>query len=429
MPYDEDPKPTPEEGSDGKEEESFSFLQETIKPKPVTRKKILTQLVRVGIYGLIFGVFACLSFFALKPWAQNKFQGSSKTVTIPEDEATDNSQEEQEPEVEQAAPELNADSYQDIMQSMYDIAQEAAKSVVSVENAKEGADWTSGADGAQTGTAGLIVADNGQELLIVSNNSICEGTDSWRVLFADDSKYAAALKKQDKNCGLAVFSIRRTDITESTWNAIKVAVLGNSNVSGKGDMTIALGNVFGYEDGAGYGIISSGGYEDAFPDIHYKVLTTDITASDNGTGILFNMSGEAIGLISPSINKVSGSSTANALAISSLKATLELMVNGQSVPYVGIYGATITDTVAEQQNMPTGVYVTQIKADSPAMAAGIQSGDILQEVDGTKISTRMAYEKEVQNSKTGDNIKIKGKRRGANGYVDIDFTVTVGSQE
>lgn len=86
MPYDEDPKQKPEHGLEEQKEEQFSFLQETIKPKPVTRRKILTQLARVGIYGLIFGAFACLGFFALKPWAQTKFQGSPKTVTIPDDE-------------------------------------------------------------------------------------------------------------------------------------------------------------------------------------------------------------------------------------------------------------------------------------------------------------------------------------------------------
>ena len=75
MPYDEDPKQKPEHGLEEQKEEQFSFLQETIKPKPVTRRKILTQLARVGIYGLIFGAFACLGFFALKPWAQTKLQG------------------------------------------------------------------------------------------------------------------------------------------------------------------------------------------------------------------------------------------------------------------------------------------------------------------------------------------------------------------
>ena len=65
MPYDEDPKQSPKEGSEEKEEESFSFLQETIKPKPLSREKILSQFARIAVCGILFGVFACLSFFAL----------------------------------------------------------------------------------------------------------------------------------------------------------------------------------------------------------------------------------------------------------------------------------------------------------------------------------------------------------------------------
>ena len=79
--------------------------------------------------------------------------------------------------------------------------------------------------------------------------------------------------------------------------------------------------------------------------------------------------------------------------------------------------------------MPTGIYVTQVSTDSPAMAAGIQNGDVLQELAGEKLSNLLSYEKAVLECKVGQPVKLKGKRRGAGGYVDIDFTVTVGSLE
>ena len=37
------------------EEESYSFLQETIKPKKISRKMLIQQFVRIALYGLIFG--------------------------------------------------------------------------------------------------------------------------------------------------------------------------------------------------------------------------------------------------------------------------------------------------------------------------------------------------------------------------------------
>lgn len=429
MPYDEKPKPQPDTGSGEEKEEKFSFIQETIKPKPVTGKKILTQLTRVGIYGLIFGAFACLGFFALKPWVQNRFQNIPKTVTIQQDEDEGTAQTEAPDTTEAAAPVLNADSYKEIMRSMYDITKDAGKCVVMVQPSAKEKSFSSEGSGTENSVTGVIVADNGKELLILCDNSVCEDAENWTVTFADGSQYSAALKKQDRNSGFAALSVQRINLTVSTWNSVVVATLGNSSVTTKGDVVIALGNMFGYAQGIDYGIVSSNIYEESLADSQCGVLTTDIPAESGGTGILFNLKGEVIGMITPGIWGNSESNTTKALAISDLKSTIELLVNGASVPYVGVYGTTINDATAEQQNMPVGIYVIEVKPDSPAMAAGIQSGDILQEVSGAKVSNTLSYEKAVINSRVGETIKMKGKRRGANGYVDIDFNVTIGSLE
>lgn len=429
MPYDEDPKQKPEHGLEEQKEEQFSFLQETIKPKPVTRRKILTQLARVGIYGLIFGAFACLGFFALKPWAQTKFQGSPKTVTIPDDEEPETQPaEDAQAEVVQP-PDLDAESYKEIMKSVYEISKEANKSVVFIQPVRADAALSSDGSGTENSAAGIIVADNGQELLMLCENTICAESEKWTVTFADNSEYGVSLKKQDKNSGLAVFAVPRVKLTSTTWENIEVAVLGNSNLTTKGDLVMSLGNTFGYADGIGYGIVSSNEYQETLADGQRRVLATDIAAASNGTGILFNLSGEVIGMIKPGIWNEMESNTAKAIAISDLKATIELLVNGESVPYIGIYGTTINDAIAKEQEMPTGIYVTQVNPDSPAMAAGIQNGDVLQELAGEKLSNILSYEKAVLECKVGQPVKIKGKRRGAGGYVDIDFTVTVGSLE
>jgi serine protease Do len=429
MPNDENPQVESETAPQEPKEETFSFLQETIKPKPVTRTKILTQLTRVGIYGLIFGAFTCLGFFALKPWAESKFQESPKTVTIPEDEEDDTTQTEDPVTAQEVTPVLNEDSYKEIMRSMYNVAKEADKSVATIQSTSPDAVLSENGSGTEGSVTGLIAADNGQELLILCDNSVCANAESWTATFADGSQYEVGLKKQDKNSGFAVFSIQRGQITTTTWNSVQVASLGNSNVTIKGDVVIALGNTFGYADGLGYGIVSSNAYEQTMADGQRSVLATDIPAEQGGTGILFNLKGEAVGMIDSDIWGKTEGNTAKALAISDLKSTIELLVNGESVPYVGVYGTTINDTIAKEQEMPAGVYVTEISPDSPAMGAGIQSGDILQEVSGAKVSNTLSYEKAVLSCKVGENIKIKGKRRGANGYVDIDFTVTIGSQE
>ena len=315
------------------------------------------------------------------------------------------------------------------MKSVYETAKDANKGVVSIQPVQADAALSSDGSGTQNSAAGIIVADNGQELLMLCENKICAEAEKWTVTFADDSQYGASLKKQDKNSGLAVFAVPRVKLTSTTWENIEVAALGNSNLTTKGDLVMALGNTFGYADGIGYGIVSSNEYQETLADGQRRVLATDIAAASNGTGILFNLSGEVIGMIKPGIWNETENNTAKAIAISDLKATIELLVNGDSVPYIGIYGTTINDAIAKEQEMPTGIYVTQVSTDSPAMAAGIQNGDVLQELAGEKLSNLLSYEKAVLECKVGQPVKLKGKRRGAGGYVDIDFTVTVGSLE
>lgn len=426
MPYDKDPKLEPEDGSEEKKEESFSFLQETIKPTPISREKIFMQFVRIGIYGLIFGMFACCSFFALKPWAESTFRQDAEKVTIPEDEELDQ-EDVAEEDVPVEVPVLTADNYEEMMRSLYDIAKEADKSVASIRASRD-AEWMEDEISVESVT-GLIAADNGREVLILSDNAVCEEASDWIVTFADGSEYPISLVKQDKNRGLAVFGVERSSISNSTWSSIKVAALGNSNIASRGDVVIALGNMFGYEGGLGYGIISSKAHEEIFMDGRCDVIATDITAASGGSGVLVNQRGEILGLIKSGIWKKSESNTVNALAISDLKFLMELMLNGEGVPYIGIYGTGVTEEISEQQEIPEGIYVTQVQTDSPAMAAGIQNGDVLQEVAGMTVSGTNSYEKAVLSCNVGDEIKIKGQRRGAGGYVDVNFTVTVGSCE
>ena len=210
--------------------------------------------------------------------------------------------------------------------------------------------------------------------------------------------------------------------------AVEVAVLGNSNLVQQGDPVIALGNTFSYADGIGYGIISSTDYKETFYDGECDILATDISAATDGSGVLFNMQGEVVGLVMPSIWEDKESNTANAYSISDLKSVIELMANGEKVPYIGVYATTVTSRLKEEQGMPEGIYVIDVDPDSPAMAAGIQSGDIICEINGEEVSSLVTYQRAALETRTDQEIEIRGMRLGADGYVDVNYTVTVGQK-
>ena len=70
-----------------------------------------------------------------------------------------------------------------------------------------------------------------------------------------------------------------------------------------------------------------------------------------------------------------------------------------------------------------------VDADSPAMQAGIQSGDVIREINGEEVTNMAAYRNALLEINAGDSIRIRGRRLGAGGYVDVVFSVTVGSKE
>ena len=393
----------------------------------VARKVVMTQMPEliaclhsfVGLAAVLVGYNTFLELGAVAP----------ETVTIPEDEEP--SEEEQKAEEEktrETEQKLDSLSYEEMLASMYSLADEAKKSVATVSRVSGGTDWTDETTGIEDSAAGIVTADNGQELLIFAPDSVCSDAESWIVTFADGSRYGASLKMRDRNRCLAVFSVRRREISTSTWSSVKVAVLGNSNLTQQGDPVIALGNTFSYADGISYGIISSTDYKETFYDGECDILATDISAASGGSGVLFNMQGEVVGLIMASIWEDEGTNTANAYAISDLKSVIELMANGQNVPYIGVYATTVTSRLKEDQGMPAGIYVIDVDPDSPAMAAGIQSGDIICEINGETVTNLVTFEKAVLETRTDQQIQIKGKRLGADGYVDVDYTVTVGQK-
>lgn len=417
------------ENQEPQEQEEFSFLQEKIKEEPIDKKKLAGKIGRMAGFGLIFGLAASLGFYAIRPWAETKFHKDPQTVMIPKDEEAEQEQDVQQPTEEPITPILTLDNYKQLNQAYYEVASEADKSVVEVTGVHANEEWIKKKYDMENSVSGLIIADNGQELLILTKSSILNEVESLTVTFGDGSRYGASLKKKDGNLGLAVISILRDTITEGTWGHIKPAVLGNSNILRQGEGIIALGKPFGYSGGLGYGIVSSVRNEIVTADGKYGLISTDITGTETGTGVLVNLQGEVVGFVDQSISDKDSMNLTTALAISDIKKEIEALSNGISIPYIGIIGSEVTQAISEAQSIPAGVYVKETEADSPAMKAGIQSGDIITKVGDDKVASLSGYFGVLFSCKTGDTIKVTGQRRGANGYVEIEFTVTIGSKE
>ena len=79
----------PLEQKQNSEEEEYSFLQEIIKDEAGDQAKWKHDVLRRIQLGLIFGLVACFTFFACKPWVEKRFEENPTEVTIPQDEQQD----------------------------------------------------------------------------------------------------------------------------------------------------------------------------------------------------------------------------------------------------------------------------------------------------------------------------------------------------
>ena len=406
------------------EPEKYSFLQEKIKDEAFSRKKVLYKISWLVGKGLLFGVAASIGFFALKPWAESTFQKNPDTIEIPKDEDTKDMLEEDTQPVQQ---ELTIESYKELNTLITQTSIEAKKCVVEVVGMHADRNLLKEDSGVDYKKAGVIVADNGRELLILTHVDVLGDSSELQVKFVDNTKYAATLKRKSANIGMAIVGVDRRLIKDSTWSRIKVADLGNSNAMSQGKTVIALGNPFGYSDGMGVGTVSSVQKSIMLADGEYRMLVTDMPRSTQSSGILFNVDGAVVGIVDPELGTDTGVMVA--YGISSIKSEIELMSNAKEVPYIGIVGTLVTEETATAQNIPKGFCVTEVETNSPAMKAGIQNGDIITHIDKKKIESVVGYHSTMITKDIGGEIILTGQRRGGEEYVEIQFTVTIGIKE
>lgn len=420
----------PLEQKQNSEEEEYSFLQEIIKDEAGDQAKWKHDVLRRIQLGLIFGLVACFTFFACKPWVEKRFEEDPTEVTIPQDEQQEEDQTQQEEEqVQEQKTVLTTETYQEMLNNLKQVSGEVRKSVVEIQGAVTEEEFSKDQEDQEKSISGMIVADNGQELLILAGELPVKDAKIIRVTFSGDSQCDAILKSRDAGLGLCVYAVQRKNIADDVWAQIETATLGGSKVVSEGDTVIAVGKLYGCDTIAGYGVIESGeNYLDK-ADGQYQTIYTDVAGDISGSGVLVNIRGEVIGIINTSVRPDDQTNKISGYGISDIKDVIELLSNGKNVPYLGVSGVEVSSEM-QGQGIPQGVYVKEVDAGSPAMAAGIQSGDIITNIADTDIINLLGYHNTLMKQNVGDKILVRGKRQGTGGeYVDIDFGVTVGYKQ
>lgn len=422
------------------------FMREKIKQKPVNKKKLLRRTVITAVMAVVFGLVACVTFLILEPVISNRLypEEEPKEVAFPEETVTEEmkpedmlvtEEDEEVPEpvdletvVDEQIEELlsqvefGLEEYQGVYDQLRKLTQEAGRAVVTVAGVTSDVDWFNNTYENVASASGMIVANNEKSLLILVSAGNISGADSIEVTFCDQQQVEAQLVQKDDNTGLAILSVPLPSISKETMDAVSIAQLGSSSaINLLGTPVAALGSPMGTAGSISYGVVTSAGTVMDMPDAAYKKITTDIYGSRNATGVLINLQGYVIGIIDNMNTSNDMGNLLTAYGITELKRMIEQMSNDKERAYLGIHGADVPKEVLEdaQIDTPAGVYIREIEIDSPAMAAGIQSGDIVVSVGDTEITTYNELLSILYDSKPEDVLTFTLMRQGHEMNLDV----------
>ena len=291
---------------------------------------------------------------------------------------------------------------------------------------------------AQSSGSGIIVNENDEELLIVTNYHVVQDADSLKVQFINDTVADAQVKGADSNMDLAVIAVRLDSLDEKTKNAICLAKLGDSDSLKVGEPAIAIGNALGYGQSVTTGVISALDRQIEISEdgsTTGNLIQTDAAINPgNSGGALLNVKGEVIGINS---NKIGGSAIEGmgyAIPISSAEPIIETLmlretkdkVAKERKGYLGISGINVTTDVANMYGMPMGVYVTQVYEGTAAAQAGILNGDIITGFDGSGVGSMEDLQGYLEYYEIGESVEVTIMRAENGNYKERTLTVILG---
>jgi S1-C subfamily serine protease len=258
-----------------------------------------------------------------------------------------------------------------------------------------------GAFEASTGTdfnistgSGFVLDGDGR---IVTNAHVVSGVTAVQVTFADGTRVPARVVGKDEETDLAVLAVSPEGLD------LRPLELGDSGSLEAGDRVLAVGNPTGFGTTAGTGRVAgsgrqievSGGY------VIDNLLETDavIEPASSG-GPLLGGDGRVVG-ITARLESDTGFAVPSDVA---REVFAQLEENHKVLrPYLGIRGRATS----------AGVELLAITPDGPAERGGLQSGDVIVEIDGAEVNTLGGLLADVESRGIGDTVELSVLRDGA----------------
>ena len=328
-------------------------------------------------------------------------------------------------------------------ESVSKIAKDAMSSVVSITNTikyqqngfslyGQGQTREAAASG-----SGVIIGENDNELLIVTNKHVVEDSTSLSVQFVDGKSYDAKIKGTDSDVDLAVIAVPLDSISADTKKSITTATFGDSDALSVGDQVVAIGNALGYGQSVTTGIISAKDRDIQTENgTETGLLQTDAAINPgNSGGALLNMQGELIGINVAKYSDTTVEGMGYSIPAKKAQEIVETLskrdtrekVKDDERGYIGIQGKTVDSSIAEAYNMPQGIYIYKILKGDGIDNSALQEKDIITKFDGQSVDSLEELSGLLSRYKAGEKVEVTVQRLSGKGeYQEKTVTVTLG---
>jgi S1-C subfamily serine protease len=230
--------------------------------------------------------------------------------------------------------------------------------------------------------SGFVIAPDG---FILTNSHVVHGADKLEVTLADGQVHRAGLVGEDPETDLAVLRINASQLAH--------ARLGNSKSIRVGQIAVAIGSPFGFQQTVTAGVVSALGrsMRSQSGRLIDNVIQTDAALNPgNSGGPLVNSRGEVIGVNTMVILPAQG--LCFAIAINTAKYIVAWLIKEGRIrrSWIGVIGQNVPIhrrvVVFHRLAADHGVLVSGTEPGSPARRAGLREGDVVVAFGGEPVS-------------------------------------------
>ena len=258
--------------------------------------------------------------------------------------------------------------------------------------------------------SGVIVRANG---IVVTNNHVIEGGQSFMVVLNDRREYPAKVLLADPRSDLAVLKIDAKGA-----ETFPTLAIDDGHDQQVGDLVLAIGNPFGVGQTVTNGIISALDRTDVGEGTGSYIQTDAAINPGNSGGALVDMNGKLIG-INSMILSGAGQSSGVGFAIPAplVRRVVDTAVGGGAHlfhPWLGAKGDTVTSDIAKSLGMaqPQGVLVSDIYKGGPADAGGLRTGDVILRFNDTAVNDQASLRYQTDLLALNQTVDVQGLRNG-----------------